>query len=212
MMWMHQPHAAVWKAAAAHHLRHCTGTTLGDFTRKLQTQRTDLAARTRTRPANPYPGAARLRTRDWAAPLDVPAAPGMPVERPSQPTLTHQPHGPALRNPNLARRSTAPTTRRQSLGPRSGPSRRLSPSASRAGHSLPDSGRILYGLDTLPDKTKLEWDPSSITRMVRDSGNGRLLAQVQTWDSLGKSNHSTKEILSLPTRKDAEPYWARTRD
>ena len=30
-------------------------------------------------------------------------------------------------------------------------------------------------------------------------------------DSLGKSNHSTKEILSLPTCKDAGPYWARTR-
>jgi hypothetical protein len=31
-------------------------------------------------------------------------------------------------------------------------------------------------------------------------------------DSLGKSNHSTKETLSLPTCKDAGPYWARTRD
>ena len=194
-------------AAAAHHPRHRTGTTLGDFTRKLQTQRTDLATRTQTRPANLYPGAARLRTRDWAAPLDVPAAPGM--ERPSQPTLTHQPHGPALRHPNLAGSSTVPTTRRQSHGPRSGPSWRLSPSVSRAGSSLPDPGRMLYGLDILPGKTK--WDPSSTTRMAWDSGSGQL-AQVQTWDSLGKSNHSTKETLSLPTCKDAGPYWARTRD
>jgi hypothetical protein len=55
-------------------------------------------------------------------------------------------------------------------------------------------------------------DPSSTTRMMQDSGSGRQLAQVQTWDSLGKSNHSTKDIVSLPTRKDAGPYWARTRD
>jgi hypothetical protein len=106
-------------AAAAHHPRHRTGTTLGDFTRKLQTQRTDLAARTRSRPANLYPGAARQRTRDWAAPLDVPAAPGM--ERPSQPTLTHQPHGPVLRHPDLASSPTAgKTTRGQSQGATAG--------------------------------------------------------------------------------------------
>ena len=78
-------------AAAAHHPRHRTGTPRR-FHSQVADQRTDLAARTRTRPANPYPGAARQRTRDRAAPLNVPAAPGM--ERPSQPTLTSQHHGP----------------------------------------------------------------------------------------------------------------------
>ncbi len=47
-------------AAAAHHLRHHTGTTLGDFTRKLQTQRTDLAAR------NPNQA---VQSLPWGSPL-----------------------------------------------------------------------------------------------------------------------------------------------
>jgi hypothetical protein len=47
-------------AAAAHHLRHRTGTTLGDFTRKLQTQRTDLAARNPNQAGQSLP---------WGSPL-----------------------------------------------------------------------------------------------------------------------------------------------
>ena len=95
-------------AAAAHHPRHRTGTTLGDFTRKLQTNVLTRRPGLGPGPVILYPGAARQRTRDWAAPLDIPAAPGM--EWPSQPTLTRQHHGPALRHPNLAGSSTATTT------------------------------------------------------------------------------------------------------
>ncbi len=76
------------------------------FHPQVADQRTDLAARTRTRPANPCPGAARQRTRDRAAPLDVPAASGM--ERPSQPTSTQRAHVSAPCHPNLAGCHTAP--------------------------------------------------------------------------------------------------------
>ncbi len=51
-----------------------------------------------------------------------------------------------------------------------------------------------------------------VRTLTKHSNPFEELLQVQTWDSLGKSNHSTKETLSLPTRKDAGPYWARTRD
>ncbi len=129
-------------AAAAHHRdpRHRTGTTLGDFTRKLQTN--VLTWRPGLGPGRPnlYPGAARQWTRDsgWAAPLDVPAAPGM--ERPSQPasepTLTRQHHGPGPRHRRTPSRKQLPS--RACRGRRPGPSRGGAPG--RVPPPYPDSG------------------------------------------------------------------------
>ena len=160
-----------------------------------------MAARTRTGPANLYPGAARQRTRDRAAPLDVPAAPGM--ERPSHPRSTQRAHGPAPCHPNLAGCHTALTTQRQSHGPTGGPP--WPPSLRPAGRLSASGLKRQIGPRARHPGGQDQVGPAQETRMALDSGDSRQLAQAQTWTLLASQIIPPRKYSPCPRARMQDP-------